>query len=641
MESSHPNRVRSALLLAAIALAACSSEPAVYGAPCDEATPCTGGLGCIAAFPGGYCSSVCSGGAACGSGGVCDPMLVGGLCLTPCSSGAECRDGYQCWRGGCRPACTLDADCGDGTARCVGGQCTGPECSTDPECGPGRVCTGGTCTTPGVDAGLPDGGGTVPDGEACTSDAACVSGLCLPAARGGICTRPCTDASSCFDAVTFVSACAPIERSGGTETVCVPFDPAGEAGGAACSSDAECASGLCAEGLCSEACDDAADCIAGETCRSLAWTGGTFMGCGFAPRTGAVDLLEIDLGTTTVSAGSLSGTFEVGVPADAVSLTLQVERTGGDVVDLSFYTVTAPDGTSLFDLAGFSDLVDQPIRWYPGDGSEAITMLIPNTTVDRYRFQVGRYPFQLVAYGTSGSATLHVRALVKRATRLTAGTLDVAVHLVGVGLTASSAPGNARVSAMLDRMQTVLDGAGIALGDVTYRVVGGSTLSVIDSVSGPDSELAELFRLSAGTTGRALPLFLVRGIEAGGDGFNTLGIAGGIPGESLLYGHDHSGVVVAFDPAYISSGAAAGHVCGHESSHFLGLFHTTERLRPCATGESPSGGTCAPFGATDVINDTTRGDTGNLMNWSIVGSGSNIELTAGQSFVLLRSPVVR
>ena len=39
---------------------------------------------------------------------------------------------------------------------------------------------------------------------------------------------------------------------------------------------------------------------------------------------------------------------------------------------------------------------------------------------------------------------------------------------------------------------------------------------MIDSVTGPDSELAELFRLSAGTTGRALPLFLVRGINAGG-----------------------------------------------------------------------------------------------------------------------------
>jgi hypothetical protein len=176
---------------------------------------------------------------------------------------------------------------------------------------------------------------------------------------------------------------------------------------------------------------------------------------------------------------------------------------------------------------------------------------------------------------------------------------------------------------------------------VTYVEVTDSTLAVIDTVDGPTSELAALFRRSAGLSGTVLPLFLVRGIEAGGDGFNTLGIAGGIPGTTGIYGTQNSGVVVSFDPAYISSGTAAGHVAAHESSHFFGLYHVTERLRACGPGEMPAAGVCVPFGSTDVIADTTRGDDTNLMHWSIVGSGSNDRLTAGQGFVLLRSPLAR
>jgi hypothetical protein len=640
---------RLALASVAALAVSCSSGPYEYGAICSETVPCTGGLLCVTAFPGGYCTSRCGSGVACAPGGVCDPDLVDGLCLEACATAADCRDGYQCWNGGCRPECTADGDCGAG-AVCASGQCMGTECTMDSEC-PSGACRGGLCVEL-PDAGMPDvpraDGGTIPDGAACGASSECVSGLCLPADRGGICTRSCADASACFDAVTFSAGCAPAVIDGSLQTVCVPFDSTGLADASPCSSDDQCASQTCAEGLCTEVCDAATDCLAGERCTSLPWSGRTFMGCGYPPRVGAVEILQIDLGSQTIPAMSGTTGLTFGVPADAISATLRAERISGAAVDLAFYSVAAPSGTSLYSLADFSDLIDQPIRWYPVDGGEAISMLVPNTTADRFAFQIGRYPYGVAAYGPSGSASVRFSVLVKRADRrmVTSGRLDLAVHLVGVGITAATAPSNTRLSAMLDRMDTILSQVGITLGTVTFHDVTGATatrLQVIDSTDGATSELAELFRLSAGRPANVLPLFLVRSINAGGDGFNTLGIAGGIPGSTGIYGTENSGVVVSFDASVVGSGTGggvvAGHVASHECSHFLGLFHVTERLRACGPGETPSPTTCVPFGSTDVIDDTTRGDTRNLMNWSIVGGGSNDRVSIGQGFVLLRSPL--
>jgi hypothetical protein len=146
-----------------------------------------------------------------------------------------------------------------------------------------------------------------------------------------------------------------------------------------------------------------------------------------------------------------------------------------------------------------------------------------------------------------------------------------------------------------------------------------------------------MFRLSEGRSGNRLNIFLVRSITSD-DGYLLLGVAGGVPGPTGIHGSGHSGVAVTFDSG-ATTAAVAGHVMAHEVMHFLGLYHVTERYRPCEGTEVPPA--CAPRGGTDTIGDTTWGDDTNLMHWSLVGGGENVALSTGQSFVILRSGLVR
>jgi len=423
-------------------------------------------------------------------------------------------------------------------------------------------------------------------------------------------------------------------------TYCLARRVTGLLSGDPCTMGRDCSSNTCIGGLCTEACAASGDCQSGLECGRLPFESGTFPGCVFPSASSyVVTLPDVD-----VPAGSRQSGGRVALPSDVLSATLRVRQTSGAALQMSFDGV-AQRSTTFFDLTTLSMLTDVPNRWIPLDTFEDITMLIPNSTPDRVSLVGANLRFSIVAFprtmGDAATIRVSPSVLVRRGADSGMTTFDISVHLVSVGVTAAAAPTDARVQAMLARMNEVLGGAGLRIGNVSYIDNPSSSLSIISSAEGQDSELAQLFRLSAPVTGRVISLFLVRGIDTGGGGFNTLGIAGGIPGPVDVHGTMHGGVVLAFDPGVVGGGTGGGRFAGmiaaHELSHYLGLFHVTERVRPCAVGETPDAGSCAPFGGGDTLIDTTLGDTSNLMNWSVVGSGSNTAISAGQGYVLRRN----
>lgn len=615
-----------------------AASAVVVGAPCGAGNSCGPGLTCLADFPGGYCTALCDG-APCAAGAVCDRVISPPLCTDACTARSECRAGYQCWRGGCVPSCIDDSSCGMVGARCAEGQCVGPECTDAAMCPPGRDCLAGVCVE------VPDAGPMLlPVGARCTVDAACSSGICLPPERGGLCTRACADALQCAGEVGFSAACGPATRGGEVGTYCLPYEGSGEPVGEPCELHADCQSSSCIQGTCTEACNEPGDCPVGLECGSMPFEAGSFSGCRFP----AGSVYEVLLPELTLSAGFGNSPQRVALPRDVASVTLQSRRISGDPLPMGFLQVTqAAAGATVthFDLEALFRWVDQPNRWIPSSSQEVITMGLPGSTSDRVELRRSSVRFSVLTFqrmmGDTGSMRLQPSVLVRRGTDPGAGAIDVAVHLVGVGVSAAAAPANDRVQAMLSRMDEILGGVGIRRGGTSYHDVGSSTLAVVDSTEGPDSELSQLFRLGSDRSGRVLSLFLVRSIEAGGDGFNTLGVAGGIPGPVGIHGTMHSGVAIAFDAAVVGdSGRLAGHIAAHEGGHYLGLYHVTERVRACSGSETPETVMCAPFGGGDTLLDTGYGDTTNLMHWSLVGMGSNTGLSSGQGHVLRHSGLV-
>ena len=209
-------------------------------------------------------------------------------------------------------------------------------------------------------------------------------------------------------------------------------------------------------------------------------------------------------------------------------------------------------------------------------------------------------------------------------------TVDLDLRFTGsAGLTAATAPDDPRVTQGLAELEGLLGASGISVGQVQY-FDAPPELSMIETTSGPESDLAALFSSPGPEPTLALQVFFVDQIHTETDDGTAivLGIAGGIPGPPLLAGSVHSGVVVSTLPPF-GPEDHLGTVLTHELGHFLGLFHVVENPDVAYV--------------PDPLSDTPDDDTLNVMWWSVDSSveQSGKHLSGMQSEVLRRNPVVR
>ncbi len=582
----------SILLALALALVGCGGALPVAdggtgatGDPCTSASDCAGGA-CLP-LPGGYCSQDCAM-APCAAGEVCRPVAGATSCLKGCASAADCRTGFSCFQGSCQPPCTNDASCPTGFG-----------------------CTSGTCTPLAGKA----------EGQPCKVDRDCSSRRCDRNAK--VCRLACAVESDCpANETCFIN---PFDANNDNSTdslqpVCIPRRARGSPIGGSCRQDKDCAQGQCELGVCVTLCQGDGSCPAQPPMSCVEMFAQLDIG---APKVNACLLRS---GTLDFDLASVGNGGPVGMPSNARGFNLFVEAKDQDT---DYYAGIAslddPAGQSLY--APFNTLqeyLDQPIRYMNSEGTS--TVLVSNSPARVPAVLPGLYSFGAFAATATGlQTTFSVRVRIKLApSPPTAGTIPLHVlvtDLSGGCTTFTAADAPQRLAGAISTLKQVYQQANITIDPVQFFDSRAAS-SFTEPAKGPDLELHALLKQATAADARdVLELVIVKNISGGMQGFELLGIAGGIPASTGIPGTVHSGATASvanlcMDP----SGALLGAVAAHELGHSMGLFHNYEQ-----------------DGTTDPLTDTRNDMNSNLMFWEENGGQ---HLTPQQTQVLLANPAV-
>lgn len=492
---------------------------------------------------------------------------------------------------------------------------------------------------PAVDQGPP---GALELREPCTADRECASGVCVrgPGLEGG-CSLACVRDTDCA-AVSGNYTCAVERLAEGGRLTCARVPNAEVEAPSACERDEQCVSNLCVDNLCRNACGADSECLPGWRCGPFPVGARTVQVCRANPIS-AVTVEEYTLfqGDTRVDLGTPP--LRVVSPPDAVSLTWITQDLAGRELFAAVSRVVDPNDEALVDLRTFSYLREQAIRTVPGRQQINVALLPSSDTLTPIPGIYSSSHALLTNREAPPVTQRAMRALVriKRAPGgMPANGWVLRLRVVFVGLTninAAAAASNRRLQAALTQMQAIYAQVGIGVTVVGYHDIApadAQRLSVIDS----QEELRDLLTRSAPYTGDVLTVFLVRGISPSAGLEGAIGVAGAIAGPPSIPGTIQSGVVAGWETTFGGGRDVLPNTLSHECGHFLGLWHTRERMAPCT---QPAQMECSPFGGVDPISDTPTPDNlaqRNVMYWS--SSGSTV-LTAGQGHVLRRNPLVR
>ena len=342
-----------------------------------------------------------------------------------------------------------------------------------------------------------------------------------------------------------------------------------------------------------------------------------------------------DCGTADV--GDPGEEFEFEVPAGAQSFALVVEGIPPQtlmVADL----ITSPSGEVVFDFQ--NDIVINRT-----DAVDVLyTALVP--TNPAVAVEEGDWVLNLFGDGSFEGELTCITKNQAATDRL----IDLNLYFVGLDgvLDATTAETDETWTNIMANVNAIYSSAGIGVRAITYNDLSNEAYAVIDN----DAELQDMFASVGRSSEVAINMFLVADLEGTG-GFTLLGKAGGVPGPPVMQGTARSGVaismadylaaVAAMDQTMIDEAAALTElIMAHETGHFLGLYHTSEK-EP-GLGHDPLSDTSECDASADVDMDMTLSaaecgsDGGNLMFWSPL----NVDraLTSSQGSVMLANPLV-
>lgn len=443
------------------------------------------------------------------------------------------------------------------------------------------------------------------DGEACADDIQCASGECLGPDEGfpeGMCTvSGCTGRRDCF----------------GVGAACLR----GEFNG----------------NLCVLLCTSDSDCREGYACRGDG--GGSYcfpdiVGAALEPVCGSELIAEDDVSSPWFgSPGNVDRhriSFEISEDATAFSVVAYDRRE-------RVYTesVTFPNGESL-EIWDYANYVFSPSTFLT-----VSPFLFPAGPQFVEDLTAGTYTMDLGYSGRDGEDLCYY--VVEETAGLSADdeplTADINFYFVGIaGLNSNTAPDDPDFQDMVDQFNVAYAQSGVTLGEVRYLDVLGTVADEYQIIRDQDAvfDLVQLSRQPGATLDDLLRVnvFFIEGF--GGEMFGTLGVSAGIPGAMGLHGAEATGLVFSADNLGGERGnRLVGQTLAHELGHFLGLFHTTERIG----------------GARDHLDDTpicltisegTRDcpDLSNLM-FPIAGWEGVAEITAGQTLIVRANPLTK